>query len=264
MVTDLLLRLLADIRVQIKDLALEDQLIFTSKNSVAAQNRYVYYPDHLVQMPGPGMTLLENLSNILKEPAFDGLLEFVVKDLLTDRRPDDLTDESVGAFFTRRGSAKVVDNLVSAVLHGIYAGDVYKLSMRSIMPWLWNLEQEHTSMLAGFWNAGGTTSLTQHDCTMLQSLEEASEEQSAAGDKIRAVERSSVFTFKKGLGELCDKLEAHLIKNQVVSIRRETLVTDVKLSKQPSGHEVSTCAFEPAVEKPIWFCFYGRIELSLI
>ena len=247
--------LLADSRVQIKDLGLVDQLIYTSKNSVAAQNRYVYYPDHLVQMPGPGMTLFENLSNILKEPAFDGLLDFILKDLSEDKRPDSLTDESVGAFFARRGTSKIADNLVSAVLHGIYAGDVYKLSMRSIMPWLWNLEQEHGSILAGLWSSGGTTSLTQHDWRMLQTLEEDSENESAAADKIAAVERSSVFTFKKGLGELSDQLEARLIKNSMVDIRRETLVTNVTLSKEPSGHKVSKYTPKAIFKHSMWFLF---------
>ena len=184
------------------------------------------------------MTLFGNLLNIWKEPAFDGLLEAMTEDLSTDKRSDDLDDESVGAFFTRRASSKIADNLVSAVLHGIYAGDVYKLSMRSIMPWLWNLEKEYGSILAGFWNAGPYTSLTEHDWTMLQSLEEISEKKSNTTEKIHAVERSSVFTFKKGLGELSDQLEAHLSQNPMIEIRRKTLATEIRLAKETSGRKV--------------------------
>lgn len=190
-------------------------------------------------MPGPGMTLFGNLSNIWKEPAFDGLLDAMIEDLSTDKRPNSLDDESVGAFFARRASSKIADNLVSAVLHGIYAGDVYKLSMRSIMPWLWNLEKEYGSVLAGFWNAGSYTSLTEHDWTMLQSLEEFSEKESTTTEKIHAVERSSVFTFKKGLGELSDQLEAHLNQNPMIDIQRRTLVTEIKLAKETSEKKVS-------------------------
>ena len=190
-------------------------------------------------MPGPGMTFFENLYNIWKEPAFDGLLDAITEDLSTDKRPDDLKDESVGAFFTRRASSKIADNLVSAVLHGIYAGDVYKLSMRSIMPWLWNLEKEHGSISAGFWEAGSYTSLTEHDWTMLQSLEETPEEkESSTTEKIRAVEKSSVFTFKKGLGELSDQLEACLNQNPMIDIQRQTLATDIRLAKETSERKV--------------------------
>ena len=184
------------------------------------------------------MTLFGNLYNIWKEPAFDGLLEAVTEDLSTDKRPDDLKDESVGAFFTRRASSKIADNLVSAVLHGIYAGDVYKLSMRSIMPWLWDLEQEYGSVLGGFWEAGSYTSLTEHDWMMLQSLEELSWKETPTAEKIRAVERSSVFTFKKGLGELSDQLETKLNQNPMVDIQRRTLATDIRLVEETSERKV--------------------------
>ncbi|OAA61017.1 protoporphyrinogen oxidase [Niveomyces insectorum RCEF 264] len=42
-------------------------------------------------------------------------------------------DESVGAFFLRRleGDRRLVDNLASAVVHGIYGGDVWRLSVAS-------------------------------------------------------------------------------------------------------------------------------------
>ena len=199
-------------------------------------------------MPGPGMTFLDIFSNIWTESAFDGLLEGIIQDLSKAKRPDDLMDESVGAFFTRRANPKITDNLVSAVLHGIYAGDVYKLSMRSIMPWLWNLEREHRSMLAGFWHSGQNTSLTQHDWKMLQSLEDVSENQSATTDKSQAVEKSSVFTFKKGLGELSDRLEALLDENPMVDVRRETLVTNLELSMETSERKVRTRKTYPSFE----------------
>ena len=190
-------------------------------------------------MPGPGMSIFQNLSNIWRESAFDGLFEGMLTDLLKDKRPNDLTDESVGAFFTRRTDSKIVDNLISAVLHGIYAGDVYKLSMRSIMPGVWNWEKEHDGIVAGFMASGQKTFLTQSDWTMLQSLEQNSDGQISTDHHMREVEHSSVFTFKHGLGALSKELEAVLNQNPMVKIRRETFVTDLSIVHQDSESRVS-------------------------
>ena len=230
----------AHIRLQIKQLGLEDEILFTSKNSVAAQNRYVYYPDHLVRMPGPGTTFLQNLYNIWKEPVFNGLFESVINDVRTSTRPVDLADESVGSFFTRRFDSRIADNLISAVLHGIYAGDVYQLGMRSILPWVWKTEQEHGSVMGGFLETWPGTLLSEFDWAMLRDLEEDSKSKSATTDKLRKVETSSVFTFRKGLGELSDRLEAHLSKNSMVKIRRESLVTEIRLQGKSQSQIVST------------------------
>ena len=226
--------------LQIKQLGLENQVLCTSKNSVAAQNRYVYYPDHLVRMPGPGMTLLQNLSTVWKEPVFNGLVSGLLRDIWTKPRSDDLHDESVGSFFTRRLSSKIVDNLISAVLHGIYAGDVYQLGMRMIMPQVWNNELQYGSIMAGFQKSGQFTRLSEFDWATLRDLEEDVEPNSATTNKLREVEKSSVFTFRQGLGELSDRLEAHLSGNPMVKIRRETLVTDLRLEGEGPNQIVST------------------------
>ena len=237
----------ADARLQVKDLGLQEQLLYTSKNSVAAQNRYVYYPDHLVRMPGPGMGLLGNLSNLMTEAAFDGLFAGIIKDIITGKRPEDLVDESVGSFFTRRTSSKIVDNLISAVLHGIYAGDVYSLSMRTLMPWLWNLELRYESISNGFWEASQNTVLSKNDWAMLQALEQGSGNASDSKPNMLDVESSSVFTFKKGLGELSDRLEVSLFANTMVEIRRETLVDNLRLDIEDQKQKVSIPCYRISV-----------------
>ena len=54
----------------------------------------------------------------------------------------DATQESVGAFFRRRFGGDVVDCVAEPLLAGIHAGDVERLSMRSLFPRL--VEAEHT------------------------------------------------------------------------------------------------------------------------
>lgn len=232
--------------LQVKDLGIDDQLIYTSKNSVAAQNRYVYYPDHLVRMPGPGMTFLNNLSNIWNEPVFDGLSEGIIGDLTAEKRPDDLADESIGSFFSRRCSSKIVDNLISAVLHGIYAGDVYNLSMRTLIPRFWDFESEYRSLLIGSLDSAGNTRISSSDWAMLQNLDKELDKETDASEKLRAAGQSSVFTFQKGLGELVHRLEAHLKQNSMVDIQQETLVTDLRLQGSGPSQKVSISDNDPA------------------
>lgn len=231
---------------QVKDLGIDDQLIYTSKNSVAAQNRYVYYPDHLVRMPGPGMTFLKNLSNVWNEPVFNGLFEGIMGDLTNEKRPDDLTDESIGSFFTRRCSSKIVDNLISAVLHGIYAGDVYNMSMRTLLPRLWNFESEYRSMIIGSLDSARNTRVSISDWAMLESLDKELDEETAASEKLQAAGQSSVFTFQRGLEELVHQLEVHLKQNSMVKIRQGTLVTDLRLQRDGPHQKVSISDNDPA------------------
>jgi oxygen-dependent protoporphyrinogen oxidase len=56
-------------------------------------------------------------------------------------------DESVGAFFRRRFGPDTVDLIAQPLLGGIHAGDIERLSMRSLFPRLLDLEREHGSVM---------------------------------------------------------------------------------------------------------------------
>ncbi len=202
----------------------------TSKNSVAAQNRFIYYPDHLVRMPGPGISKLQAFIAIATEPIFKGFLSGIFRELFVPKRPDDLDDESVGSFFSRRFGSPRADNFASAVLHGIYAGDVYQLSMRSIMPSLWETESVHQSIIKGVWNNafGGPSPVADHDIELIKDLAS----QPLATAKLEAIRKSSVFTFKHGIGELAETLEAKLRENLNVDIQQQTAIEELSLDTE--------------------------------
>ena len=215
----------------------------TSKNSVAAQNRYLYYPDHLVRMPGPGLSLLQQISMLLTEPVFMGLIPAVLGEPFRKSRPKDLTDESIGSFISRRFGPGLADNIVSAVLHGIYAGDVYQLSARSLMPLLWRYETDVESVIVGTWKgySEGYKYVPANDLDLMYTLR--SRMLSNDGKPLSGMEgfadirKSSVFTFKNGIGELATRLERVLETRPNVKIRINTradslhLVTDSDSSK---------------------------------
>ncbi|MEU3794948.1 protoporphyrinogen oxidase [Streptomyces fructofermentans] len=57
-------------------------------------------------------------------------------------------DVAVGEFVAERLGREVVDRLVEPLLGGVYAGDAYRISMRSAVPQLFEAARTHTSLTA--------------------------------------------------------------------------------------------------------------------
>ncbi len=111
-------------------------------------------------------------------------------------------DVSVGAFFRRHFGREVVDRAVAAMVSGIYAGNVEKLSARHAFPSLWKMEGEHGSLL--------------------RALKAAAKTRRAAGGR-KGPPR--IVTFDDGLGVLPAALAAALPADAVHLGARVTAVT---------------------------------------
>ena len=214
-----------------------DRIISTSKNSVAAQNRFIYYPDHLVRMPGPGSNIFKNVSTILREPLFEGSIRGILSEANKPRRSENCVDESIGSFISRRFGKGIADNIASALFHGIYAGDIYDLSARSILPALWHIEGKHSSIMRGMLDQlfGGLRPVSNDDFDMTI---DSSNPLPDANDLLGEVKKSSVFTFKGGLGELSTGLQASLESCQNVFIYKNTTVNELNFNFQTEGSKV--------------------------
>lgn len=203
--------------VQISHLGLQDQVLVTPKTSIAAQNRFIYYPDHLVRMPGPGQDLYSMVWGILTEPVFKGLFSGPINEIRTPPRPDFLEDESVGSFLERRlGAPDIGNNIVSAVLHGIYAGDIYQLSARSLLPKFWYYETLHGSVITSAYHALSAQSnwIPLKDANLQNELVQKVD----SGLK-RSLESASIYTFKGGISALSTALEKELRANPNVEFK---------------------------------------------
>ncbi|KAI1438009.1 Protoporphyrinogen oxidase [Xylaria sp. CBS 124048] len=139
--------------------------------------RFLYYPDHLVKMPSRDLSvgnIVDAARSFLTEPLWSGLLpsafnawvslnkskaplvlnnspdgvaaEAEPTGFLTGRGPDWRNvfnnvpdDESIAQFLTRiLGDDRIVNNVISGLMHGIYGGDVHKLSAKhTILEQLW-------------------------------------------------------------------------------------------------------------------------------
>ena len=208
-------------------------MIVTDKTSAAAQNRYVYYPDRLVRMPGPGQGF-SMLARILEEPVFDGLIFGAMGEYFRRPRPKEVVDESIYDFISRRLDPRVANNIVSAVLHGIYAGDIKQLSARTLMAGMWYDEIAAGSLTAGSIAAmRAPPRIPNRELASWQTLEREGGEA-----VLPQMKDASVYAFKKGLGTLTDRLVEVLREQPNVNLRTQTQITDIRRNEETGGVSV--------------------------
>ncbi|KAF2147139.1 uncharacterized protein K452DRAFT_282124 [Aplosporella prunicola CBS 121167] len=204
----------------IQDLGLTNEVMYTSRKSPAALNRYIYYPNHLVLMPGPSQNLYASLYRLMTEPIFNGWMKGFFGEVFRQPRSEDVEDESVAEFLSRRlGGSTLPDNLASAVMHGIYAGDIYKLSAKSLLPFQWWLERKHGGLLKGLVEVQKEPGVPVpvRDAEFMQSFENGP---ALAPDFWAKLKDASVFSFKGGIQTLIDGLESSLRKHKNVTIKQ--------------------------------------------
>ncbi|KAJ1974809.1 oxygen-dependent protoporphyrinogen oxidase [Dimargaris xerosporica] len=253
------------LRQLIDTLDLYPWVTMCSRQSASAQNRFVYYHDQLNRMPVGMLSLLRSIRTV---PALRGLVSAVLREPWqptyqhasshtsaaasnTNHGPlGGITadDESIYSFVSRRLGPAVADNLVSAMIHGIYAGDIRTLSVDATMRRLKDLERCHGSITKGMMaqtvqaaltrfrrplgshrstNTGTAPSsdVTEQLDTQLtdkfwyhrtQALHQryAAEHQATGQGPHRSfwhqMNQASVYTFQHGMATLVEALVAHL------------------------------------------------------
>lgn len=168
----------------------------------------------------------------------EGVFSGLFAEPFRKRRSSDLDDESVGSFLARRFNKNLANNLASAVLHGIYAGDVDKLSAKSLFPGLWRGEQVYGSLARSLF--GGRK-------------EELLEDQLVKAELYRdnldicaRMGNASVYTFKKGIETLSLALARELEASPNVTIRTGYNVKGISFNAgQPLPVQVSSLSHLP-------------------
>lgn len=128
----------------IRDLALDNEVVFPGSR---AKNRFLALPGQdgqpsLVRLPrGP----IEALTTPVL--SFWGKIRFAAEPFIGRGRRK---DESVRDFITRRFGKEVAERIVDPALGGIWAADITKLSARTALARLWELEQTKGSVIWGF------------------------------------------------------------------------------------------------------------------
>jgi oxygen-dependent protoporphyrinogen oxidase len=133
--------------------------------------------------------------------------------------PKKTTDnETVGAFLERRIGKEAVHYLADPIFSGIYAGDVYRMSAKEIMPKLVDFEQNYGSIA---WGALRT-------------------------EKEKKKVKPRVVTFRKGIQQvtdaISDRLSEHIIHEEVLSVQKNELGYSVKTAQEAAqAHAVISC-----------------------
>ncbi|KAF7118370.1 hypothetical protein CNMCM5793_007884 [Aspergillus hiratsukae] len=215
------------------ELDLLEDVLFTHKHSAAALNRYIYYPDHLVRLPGRDprrgklSDLSANLRTLLTEPVFDKFVSSVLTEPLKQHKSS-AADESVREFISRRFAPEVADNIFSAAFHGIYAGDIDRLSAQTLLGSYRDLEHGDRGVFGGVVNAAisGIEYNLMDEWLALHSL--APRKQKNYWSSLKTLVRDAVvLTFKNGVQQLPDALAAALRKSKKVELLTGTEVTAI-------------------------------------
>ncbi|GAB7344487.1 hypothetical protein MBLNU457_2324t1 [Dothideomycetes sp. NU457] len=213
------------------ELGLDNDTIFTFNSSPAATSRFIYYPDRLVQVPHPRHGLFNVIKTLISEPAFRSLTYRLPLEPALHHRDYYLEDQSIGDFLARRFGAKLVDRVVSAVFHGIYAGDVYQLSANSLMPTQWRDELETGSIMEGV--VKSMVEGPEYSARELAFTKTMKGLPALPKETRDRYGRASVFTYRHGLQQLVEKMKEHLAANSNVKFLTNTQVT--RLHKEHDG-----------------------------
>ncbi|KAF2835589.1 Protoporphyrinogen oxidase [Patellaria atrata CBS 101060] len=215
----------------IQELDLQDEILPVSRFSLSARNRFIYYPDRLVKMP-QGVDF-QSLYSFVSEPVFREALPGLVREPWIDALEDPPIDESVGDFISRRLGRPIAENLVSAIIHGIYAGNIWELSSKMLMPVQRKMEEDHGSILLGYISGlykKPELTIPWRDFETFGSVRESGMVLSEdIKDKLSG---ASIYTFNKGLQQLTDRLTWKLELMSNITIERDTEVENLQLDSR--------------------------------
>jgi hypothetical protein len=167
----------------------------------------------------------------------------------------------------------VANSLISAMVHGIYAADSRKLSVRSTFPMLWDaMYPSSTSTTAVkktaslVWNLLSSSLFGKKvEKTPLQERKAAEEAEAWAqlGELDGERKKWSVYGLKGGLGVLTDKMQAEIAKMNV-DVVANCVVNDIKVAddgkiKVSVGFCIHTCRNRLTYRIPL--CDHSSISL---
>jgi oxygen-dependent protoporphyrinogen oxidase len=132
------------------ELGLENELVSsndaTRKTYILIDSKLQPIPDRMRMMVPEDLTTLENSPLFSPSARAAYAVELTNAAMLREAAPD--TDESVASFVHRHFGEEVLTKIAAPLLSGVFGGDVYKLSVRSVMPNFVTMEQEHGSLIA--------------------------------------------------------------------------------------------------------------------
>mgnify|MGYP001599578569 CR=1 FL=1 len=214
--------------MQAHSLGLTNELITVPKTAASAKKRFVYYPSSLTLLPS---SLATAVTAAFTKPIIRSAIPGILLEPFRPRSPlhslPDGGDESVDAFFSRRFGTPLAENMISAMIHGIYSGDTRRLSIRAVFPGLWEAEREWGSVVraglfGGMWRKLGRTGVDSKYRISMKAQDEAMGEIKArlastpeGAELVTRMEGASVWGVQGGLESLTNALRSWLVAEGV-------------------------------------------------
>jgi len=191
------------------DLGIEEELVPT--NTKAAKT-YIMKDGKLHSMPkGLVLGIPTSILPFLESDLVSGQGKLTaLADVWKRPQPQD-DDESLGGFLARRIGDEIVKHIAEPLLAGIYAGDLYKLSLQATFPQFAQYEKDHGSIILG----------SRHQRALM-------------AEKNKGKPPATFMTFRKGLTTMVEAL-----KKELESITIHTGVKVDALNPQAQGYELS-------------------------
>lgn len=189
-----------------RELGLGERLHGTNPNH---KSTFVLNKNRLLPLPeGLAMMIPSDIPSILRSRliSWGGKIRMGLDFLQPARKT--FSDESLGAFISRRLGREAYENLIEPLMSGIYAGDGDQLSLLSTFPYLRDMEIKHGSLARG--------------------AIEARKKMNAGGQKAQG-SRSAFLTPTTGLAEIVEALVESL-RLKGVGLRLSSNVPTLKRS----------------------------------
>ena len=199
-------------------------VIYTKRTNPGAKNRFIYFPDQLNRLPSDESNFTD-LFSLWRTGMLGGILG-MIKEPFVPRRPRSMDDETVGSFLARRVDKRIADNIVSAIFHGIYAGDIWQLSAKTLLGLPWQLEGRYGNALGGFFKmqiddqrSQQVTLVHPYDLEVSKAM---NEEIDLDLEFAKNLKEASMFSFKDGLQTLVRALQNAVETKGNVEVKTES------------------------------------------
>lgn len=206
-------------------------------------------------MPHPKRGIIANAKSIFTESIFSGVLSKILFEPTVKVRKSGVRDESIGSFVSRRYGSALTDNMLSALFHGIYAGDIYKLSARQLMSGAWYMEtrdQEGSGINAELLDLlFKRQALLPFDKVRMinrMNIDNIGDKNAMSFLHMKMLQ-TAMYSFMKGLGELKDVLLEYLQAHQNVTIKTKAKVERLDFDKDNQKFSVSSANNDLADQK---------------
>ncbi|KAI8083661.1 protoporphyrinogen oxidase [Thamnidium elegans] len=226
----------------------DERLVTIPADHPSAQNRYIYYDGKINTLPNKLSTLLFNKPPICKSVLLAGALE-PLRSSRFDKQglpKDGQLDESIYSFMERRFNKHTAINLMGALTHGVYAGDIKTLSLQSTFRMLYEAERNYGSVVVGMMKGAANTATMRERGMAVRAKD-------SDPDWYNSMEKMSIIGFKDGLETLprhiyeylknCDNVE-FVINDPVQSITTVENNNEAKIKTNKSeyyaDHVIST------------------------